>query len=42
MASLVGNIKEFDLKGNESFESYSERMDLFFAANDITVEAKKR
>ena len=42
MANLVGNIKEFDIKGNESFESYSERMDLFFAVNDITEKVKRK
>ena len=42
MANFIGNIREFNPKGTESFESYSERMDLYFAANEIVVEAKKK
>ena len=40
MASLIGNIKEFD--NNDSWVEYIERMEQFFRANGINDETKKK
>ena len=40
-SSLIGNINEFD-GSNDSWIEYMERMEHFFAANEITDEGKKR
>lgn len=41
MATLLGKLEEFD-KSKEDWTQYAERMDHFFAANEITDAAKKK
>ena len=41
MSTLLGKIDEFD-KTKEEWTQYVERMDHFFAANDITEASKKK
>ena len=41
MATLLGKLEEFD-KSKEEWTQYIERMDHFFAANDITDAGKKK
>ena len=42
MSGIIGNIGEFMVNGKESFESYEERMNLFFSANGITDANRKK
>ena len=40
--AVIGVLDKFDINGEESFDVYYERVDLFFLANDITDAAKKK
>ena len=44
MANLIGNSSDFAFKmhGGEQFESYYERIELFFAANNVEDAGKKK
>ena len=44
MAAFIGDARDFQFKlnGTESFESYYERIELYFAANNVQDEGKKK
>ena len=42
MSNLLGSVGEFAVGGKESFESYLERVELFFTANGVVDDVKKK
>ena len=40
--ALHGNIGEFNLESNDSWNDYTERLGQYFLANDVDAEAKKK
>ena len=44
MAAFIGDARDFQFKLNstESFESYYERIELYFAANNVENEGKRK
>ena len=42
MNNLIGSVGQFNVGGKESFDSYLERVEFFFAANEVTSDGKKK
>ena len=42
MANFIGNIGEFSINGKEAFDSYEERLEMYFIVNKVTEGEMKK